>query len=176
MSKKVFFVLVVLLVFVSSGTVLAASDLGFKGINLRLAYIHSFEFEQSTFGYGPGIELGSESVRVGSSIFYWNKSYASPDWSMSDFAIKIHLRILSLVEGIKTYAGVGTGLHFMLEKISYSNVSVSTSGKLLGLHFLGGIELPVHEKVGVLVDAEYDFFIGHQGEMIISGGVSLKLN
>jgi opacity protein-like surface antigen len=179
MGKKTLFVLLVMAVFACSAV---AADIGFKGANLRLGYVMPEDPVESTIGFGGGIDLGTITENVGLDVIvlYWSKSYDvnAANWTYSDLAIKVHGKYYIPMENLKPYVGAGVGLHmysFEWEQPAIGWLEAGTyddSDTKFGIHFFGGMEFPLSDKMGAFVEAEYD--LADLDQFIIGGGVSMK--
>ena len=179
---------VLILAAVLAGTcAMAASDIGFKGADLRVGYVSPEGDIESTIGFGGGIDLGTitENIGLGVVVFYWGKSYdvGIYSWTFSDFAIKVNGKYYFPMEKMKPYVGAGLGIHMVSSKweqppytiggYTYGGGSVSASDTKFGFHILGGVEYPINEKIGVLGKLEYGL-VSDVNQLIIGAGVTYK--
>jgi opacity protein-like surface antigen len=181
MGRKVFVFFMIMAIFACTSA-MAASDIGFKGANLRIAYVMPEDPIEATIGFGGGVDLGTITENIGLSVavLYWSKSYdvGTYSWKYSDFAIKVNGKYYFPAEKMKPYVGAGLGIHmysFEWEApafMGYGGGTVTDSQTKFGFHALGGVEFPLGDKLGAFVEAEYD--LADIDQFIIGGGVSMK--
>jgi opacity protein-like surface antigen len=188
MGRKAILVLVIMAIFAGSNA-MAASDIGLKGVNLRVGYVSPEGDIESTIGFGGGVDLGTITPNIGLGVvlFYWSKSYdvGIYSWTFSDFAIKVNGKYYFPMEKVKPYVGAGIGLHMCSSKwenpayTPYPGYTVpggseTSSDTKFGFHVLGGVEYPINEKVGLLAELEYSL-VSDVNQLIIGAGVTYKL-
>lgn len=167
---------------VTWASVAFASDIGFKGANLRLGYVMPEDPIESTIGFGGGLNMGNITDDIGLEIvlFYWSKSYdvGIVEWKYSDFAIKVHGKYFFPQETFTPYVGGGLGFHmysFEWEQPAsayWPAFTFDDSETKIGIHLLGGIEYPFNEKMSGIAEIEYD--LADLDQFIISAGVEMK--
>jgi len=185
MGRKAILLLTIMAI-IAGTTAMAASNLGFKGANLHLAYVMPEDPIEATIGFGGGLNLGTitENIGLGVDILYWSKSYdvGTYSWKYSDLAIKVNGRYYFPMEKMKPYVGAGLGFHMYSWKydeptytyggVTYGGGNVSESDTKFGFQFLGGVEYPLNEKMGLFAEAEYD--LADIDQFIIGAGLSMK--
>jgi opacity protein-like surface antigen len=165
-----------------------ASDVGFKGANLRLGYVSPEGDIASAIGFGGGVDLGTlgkinsdiENIGWEAVIFYWSKSYdvGFRDWKYSDLAIKVNVKYNFPAQRVNPYVGAGLGIHMFSwewerpphHEFAYERFERSDTK--LGLQLLGGLQYPVSEKVGIFGELEFD--LADPNQLMISAGASMK--
>ncbi len=144
----------------------AKSDIGLKGIGLKVGYLMPEDPLDATITFGAVADLGTfiPELHWDASVQYWSTGYDESSWdrSWSDIAIKSTVRYLFPVQGnIKPYAGGGLGIHFYHSEWDVPSgyqtwgVSTSTSDTEFGIHVLGGAQFALAPKWKLQTELEY---------------------
>jgi hypothetical protein len=152
----------------------ANSDIGLKGIGVKVGFLVPEDPWDNTFTIGAVADLGTfiPQLHWDASLQYWNAGYnvgvygAKYDWSQSDIALKSTVRYFFPVKSnIEPYAGGGIGIHFYSWKWDYPGysyggdlypgASFSDSDTKFGLHFVGGAQFSLAPNWKLQAEAEY---------------------
>ena len=160
-------ILTVVIFCLISAPVFAQSDIGFKGIGLKVGYV-TFESGGSwgvvpvmelgpTFTVGAVVDLGTfvPALHWDASVQYWRDSDVGLygyNWSWSDIAIKSTVRYhFSTGWSVTPYAGGGVGIH--MHSIEFESIDDSDTD--FGFHAVGGVEFKLAQQWKAQVELEY---------------------
>lgn len=141
------------------------------------------QFGENAPVFGAFVELPLPlplDVRVG--LDYWSKSYGVEPATASLNDITVYgagLYRLPLVGSPLTpYVGLQAGVHILRSEIEILNETASETNTYLGVHGVGGAEMPVSPLIGVMAEAKYGLIFS-EGESTkvwaLLGGVVVRL-
>jgi hypothetical protein len=163
MVKKTLTAFLVILLVCGLAGAKGKTDIGFKGLGVRVGYVMPEDPIDATFGFGLQAQLGQiiPEIKVEGMLDYWSKSYDtgfnSTDASFSAIAIGFLGKYYFDVKGSKIlpYTGAGLAVHFEKAKVSTPFGDVSDTQTDLGVHFVGGIEYPFSSSWNGVAELKY---------------------
>lgn len=155
--------MLVTLIAVSTVSAGAVTNLGFNSIGLRLGYVKPEDPIGGTIGFGAQADFGTitPDLHLDGLLEFWSKSrevgYGYSD-SYSDLGIGAMLKYYFEINSeLKPYAAAG--LAFQLEHFKtelpppFGNASDNKTE--IGLHLIGGAELPINNQIDGLAELKY---------------------
>jgi hypothetical protein len=152
----------------------ANSDIGLKGIGVKVGLLVPEDPLDNTFTIGAVADLGTfiPQLHWDVSLQYWSAGYnqgifgANYDWSWSDIALKSTVRYFFPVKSnLEPYLGGGIGMHFYSWKWDYPGysyggyvhpgASLSDTETKFDLHFVGGAQFSLAPNWKLQAEAEY---------------------
>jgi hypothetical protein len=127
------------------GENVVAQGLKLNGIGGRIGY---FDPEQlsGTVGFGGHLTAAAGNVTLVPTVEYWGKSKNSVDFSQWSFAVDGRYHYST--ESINPFVGLGLG-------VLITDGSVGDSSTDVGLDLLGGVDIPLNEKLALTGEAKY---------------------
>ncbi|MBK6765077.1 MAG: hypothetical protein IPG71_01855 [bacterium] len=137
----------------------ADSDIGVKGIGLRLGYVDPESEYSGTVLLGAFADLGTitDKLYVDASLTYWSSDW---DYNYYDYDWTVSLTDIALRGGVKyhfsegewePYAGGGLAMHFYSASYEspsgYSWSYSGADGSDFGIYICGGVEKQLSEKI-----------------------------
>lgn len=140
------------------------TDVGLKGLGLRVGFVMPEDPIDATFGFGAQVQLGQiiPELKLEGMIDYWGKSYDTgfnTDASFSVIAVGGLVKYYFDLNGSKIlpYTGAGLALHFASVKVNTPIGDVSDTQTDIGFHLLGGIEYPFSPKLNGVAEVKFAF-------------------
>jgi len=186
MKTKLTLALLVIFVMGIALPVLAQMDIGPKAIGLKGGYVDAEGPENSTFGVGAIVDLGTFMPQLGweAEATYWSKSYAEMGASakLRDIAILTSGKYFFPVpqSQFSPFIGAGVGVHLLKAEVDlpsyygYGGGTASTSDSKFGFHFLGGSEMEFTPQISGFAEFRYAL-VSDADQMWIMGGIKYKL-
>lgn len=173
MKKFILFAFAACLLFTFSGEALS-QELGFKGIGGTLQFVKPENID-GTVGFGAHADLGQiiEHLTLFPSIEYWGKSEGPLDFSQ--FAVNADVRYyFPNSSNLSFFAGGGLALLFSSADVNLGGFGTRSDNSTdIGLNLLGGIDVPVSEKLVFTGSAK--FVISDGNVFKIMGGLTYLL-
>lgn len=122
-----------------------AQGLKLNGIGGRVGY---FDPEQlsGTIGFGGHLNIAAGKLTLLPTVEYWSKSKNSVDFSQWSFAADARYHYST--EQLNPFVGLGLG-------VLLTDGSVGDSSTDFGLDLLGGVEIPLNEKLALTGELKY---------------------
>ena len=157
--------LVLVLAFAMAIPAMAATDIGFKGIGGRLAYVDPEGSYDGTIGFGAVVDLGEwiPQLHWDASVLYWSSSagYSYGDFKIHDFGLRSSVKYHFITGPWKPYAGGGIGIHMYGWTYDYDpGYPYATSDNTetqFGIQILGGVEHQFNANWKGSAELELDF-------------------
>ena len=148
---------------VCTGENLLAQGLKLIGIGGRIGY---FDPEQlsGTIGYGGHLSFAAGKWALLPTVEYWSKSSNSVDFSQWSFAADARYHYST--EAINPFVGLGLG-------VLMTDTNIGESSTDIGLDVLGGVEIPLNEKLSLT--GELKFVITELHSVRLSAGLTYLL-
>lgn len=145
MQRTRFPLLMLSIAIVLSGEYALAQGLKLTGVGGRIGY---FDPEQlsGTVGFGGHLSFTTGQVKLLPTVEYWGKSKNNVDFSQWSFAVDARYHYSS--ESFNPFVGLGLG-------VLNTDGGVGDSSTDFGLDLLGGVELPVSEKLAITGELKY---------------------
>jgi hypothetical protein len=157
----------------------AATDVGFKGIGGRLAYVDPEGGWDGTIGFGAVADLGEwiPQLHWDASLLYWSTStdfyYGSV--SLRDIGLRSSVKYHFVKGPWEPYAGGGIGIH--MYNFSYDNkfgyYFADNSDTQFGIQVLGGVEHQFNPNWKGSAEVEFDF--ADEGQTLLQVNVIYML-
>jgi len=174
MKKFVLFLCLCCLVFAFGAGDLLAQELGFRGVGGRLSFVKPEDVD-GTIGFGAHADLGEiiESLVLYPSVEYWTKSDGPLDFSQ--FALNADVRYyFPGASSVAFFAGGGLAVLFSSADINLGGFgSASDSSTDIGLDLLGGVDVPVSDKLTFSGTAK--FVISDGNAFKVTAGVTYAI-
>ncbi|NOZ56118.1 MAG: porin family protein [Calditrichaeota bacterium] len=191
MKKLVLFAAAAAMVLTLSVGANAQSKIGLMGVGGKAGLVMPEGDIGNTLGLGGVVRLGHiiPTIALDAFVDFWKKSYDvgvigyKSSVSYTEIAIAALAKYYIPMEGkLKPYAGAGLGLTIGTSSISIEgagvygvplNESTSTSDTNLGVHFVGGAEMPLTPTLDGFGEIKYS--IDGADYLSIMAGVVYKL-
>ncbi len=191
MKKQVLFAVAVALVLTLSVGANAQSKIGLMGVGGKAGLVMPEGDIGNTLGLGGVVRLGHiiPAIALDGFVDFWKKSYDigvigyKSSVSFTEIAIAGLAKYYFPMEGkLKPYAGAGLGLTISTSSIEIEgaglygvplNESTSTSDTNLGVHFVGGAEMPLTPTLDGFGEIKYS--MDGADYLSIMAGVVYKL-
>jgi opacity protein-like surface antigen len=162
MSKKLVISLVIAISVLISSEAFGQTDIGFKGIGLKLGYVDPDKIDE-TMGFGAIADLGTLTLQLGweAELAYWSKSGGSDVGILSSAKYSFPVP----ESRFSPFMGGGLGLHI------FSN---GEDEARLGMHILAGMDTWVSENALVFGEFRY-CFVSDLNQFWLTVGIKVKL-
>jgi opacity protein-like surface antigen len=180
--------LAVVLTLALAPTTGAQSDLGLKGLGVKAGFVLPEDPIDNTFGLGAHAKLGTITPGVALDAFldFWTKGYEeshvyySADWSWTQIAVGALAKyVIPTTGSVTPYVGGGFALTYARSSWKWEWEGVreddSASDTNIGIHLVGGAEMPVSPSIDGFAEAKYaldgaDYFMITVGVIFKMGG------
>jgi hypothetical protein len=156
--------LVVLVVLIAALPVLAQTDVGFKGIGGRLAFVDPEGDYDGTIGFGVVADLGEwiPQLHWDASAMYWSSSagYVNGDFKIHDVGLRSSVKYHFIKGPWEPYAGGGIGIHMYGWSYEWHHGyygAPDNTNTQFGLQILGGVEHQFNPNWKGSAEVEFDF-------------------
>ena len=179
MKTKLTLALLVIFVMGIALPVLAQMDIGPKAIGLKGGYVDAEGPENSTFGVGAIVDLGTFMPQLGweAEATYWSKSWEGGGFEQKfrDIAILTSGKYFFPVpqSQFSPFMGAGFGAHMFKSSSNYPEYKDWSDTKF-GFHFLGGSEMEFTPQISGFAEFRYAL-VSDADQMWIMGGIKYKL-
>ncbi len=144
-----------------AGEKVQAQGLKLNGIGGRIAYVDPEQLS-GTVGLGGHLNFVADKFALLPTVEYWSKSKNNLDfsqWSLTADARYYY----SSNESLQPFVGLGVGVLF-------TDVGVGDSSTDFGLDLLGGVDVPINEKLSFT--GEIKFVVTDLHSTRLSGGLT----
>lgn len=165
-----------------------AADIGLKGIGGLVGFVMPDYEGNNTLGFGVVADLGTimPQLRLEGSADYWGNSWDLPgvEWSWSTITIGGTAKYdFPMGESFTPFVGGGLGFAISSWETNYTGETwgwtgtpgnFSDSDTDLGIHVVGGIDMPVGSNMKFTAQAKYA--MGGADALWLSGAILVQLD
>jgi opacity protein-like surface antigen len=187
-SKACAVVFSVALVLVLTPQAYGETDLGLKGLGVKVGFVLPEDPIDNTFGFGAHAKLGTITPGVALDAFldFWTKGYEehhlhyTADWSWTQIAVGALAKyVIPTTGNVTPYVGGGFALTYARSSWEWEWAGVreddSCSDTNIGIHLAGGAEMPLSPTMDGFAEAKYaldgaDYFMITVGVIFKMGG------
>ncbi|MDH7603576.1 MAG: outer membrane beta-barrel protein [Melioribacter sp.] len=161
---------ILVFIFLFNFGVTAQTDIGLKGVGVKLGYVAPEDPIENTIGFGAAANLGTitSNIHLDAVVDFWSKTYGdlSPygkaDFTFTEITIAALGKYYFPLESssLKPYAGAGIG--FVIGRTSFEyNIpyigsgSESESETNIGFRVLGGVDYKLSPQLNAFAEVFY---------------------
>jgi opacity protein-like surface antigen len=157
--------LLIMLVLAVAIPVMAQTDVGFKGIGGRIAYVDPESGWDPTIGIGVVTDLGTwiPQLHWDASLLFWStgEDFGYADYTLRDIGLRSSVKYHFIEGPWEPYAGGGIGIHMFNFSYDYNNgyyiADYDDSDTEFGIQILGGVEHQFNAQWKGSAELEFDF-------------------